>query len=155
MSLVGRCLEYKAGRTVQLPEGRVHGLWSVGVEQAPVAAITMLGGDRCYAAITPPTKLKVAAIEVLAVGDATAPGDDAREIRVDDGDARRYRKLVVRAGRACGAILVGHPELFDVVSEAIVTNRDVSLALPALERGDWSVFTTQAESVSGPVPAVL
>jgi NAD(P)H-nitrite reductase large subunit/ferredoxin len=123
-------------------EGRVHGLWSVGVEQARVAAANMLGEDRRYRAIAPPTKLKVAGIDLLSVGEITASGENAVEIRVDEGDARRYRKLVLRSGKVCGAILVGHPEIFDTVSEAAVTNCDVSLAEPALASGDWSLFAS-------------
>ncbi len=111
-------------------EGRVHGLWQVGVEQARVAAANMLGEARRYRAITPPTKLKVAGIDLLSVGEITASGEDVAEIRVDEGDARRYRKLILRSGRVQGAILVGHPELFDPVAEAATTNCDVSQALP-------------------------
>ena len=63
------------------------------------------------------------------------------EIRVDDGNARQYRKLVIQAGKVCGAILVGHPDLFDLVAEGVKMNLDVSLSLPALAQGDWSVLS--------------
>lgn len=42
---------------------------------------------------------------------------------------RRYRKLVVRAGKLCGRILIGHHEFHDDAA-----NRDVSDVLPALDR---------------------
>ena len=129
-----------AAGDVAAHQGRVHGRWPVGVEQAQIAAANMLGGDCHYKDITPPAKLKVAGIDVLSVGEIAAVGEDACEIRVDDGAARRYRKLVLRAGRASGAILVGHAELFDRTSEAVLESRDLSLARAALEQGDWSVL---------------
>ena len=39
-------------------------------------------------------------MNLLSVGEITASGEDAVEIRVDEGDARRYRKLVLRSGRS-------------------------------------------------------
>ncbi|MGH2386950.1 MAG: FAD-dependent oxidoreductase, partial [Chloroflexota bacterium] len=40
-------------------QGRVMGLWPAGVEQAQVAAVNVLGGDRRYQPANPPMKLKV------------------------------------------------------------------------------------------------
>ena len=121
-------------------EARVQGLWAIGVEQARVAAVNMLGGDCHYRAAVPPTRLKVPGIDVLSVGEVAATGDDVLEIRVDATDERRYRKLVVRSGQVCGAIVVGYHELHDLVCEAVAVKRDVRGVLPALERGDWSVL---------------
>jgi NAD(P)H-nitrite reductase large subunit/ferredoxin len=120
--------------------GRVPGLWSVGVEQARVAAATMLGAAGRYAGAVPPTRLKVPGIDLLSVGEATPTDGAAQELRLDDGDERRYRKLVLRGGRACGAIVLGHHELHVAVGEAVAERRDVSDVLGPLERGDWSVL---------------
>ena len=116
------------------------GLWSVGVEQARVAAATMLGAAGRYAGAVPPTRLKVPGIDLLSVGEATPTDGAAQELRLDDGDERRYRKLVLRGGRACGAIVLGHHELHVAVGEAVAERRDVSDVLGPLERGDWSVL---------------
>jgi nitrite reductase (NADH) large subunit len=133
--------------------GQVYGLWSAGVEQAHAAAVNLLGGDYRYRAAAPPTKLKVAGIDLLSVGAVNATGEDGLEIRVDDGNARQYRKLVIHAGKVCGAILIGHPDLFDLVSEAVTMNLDVSLSLPALAQGDWSVLSRSLRrGVRFPVP---
>ena len=121
-------------------ECQVYGLWSVGVEQAHAAVINLLGGDYQYTSTAPPTNLKVAGIDLLSVGAINPPGEDGFEIRVDDGDARQYRKLVIDAGKLCGAVLIGHSELFDVVSEAVKLNLDVSLGQLTLAQGDWSVL---------------
>jgi NAD(P)H-nitrite reductase large subunit/ferredoxin len=121
--------------------GQVYGLWSAGVEQAHVAAVNLLGGDYRYRATAPPTKLKVAGIDLLSVGAINATDEDGFEIRADDGNARQYRKLVIQAGKLRGAILIGHPDLYELVSEAVKMNLDVSLSLPALAQGDWSILS--------------
>jgi NAD(P)H-nitrite reductase large subunit len=71
------------------------------------------------------------------VGEIAARGDDGAELRVEDGHARRYRKLVLAAGRLRGAIAIGHPELADAISAAVQAGQDVTPVLPALARGDW------------------
>ena len=120
--------------------GWTQGLWLVGMEQARVAAINMLGGDCRYDATVPPTRLKVPGLDVLSVGDVTRTDGHAQEICVDDGDPRQYRKLVLRTGKASAAIVVGHQALHELVSEAVMANRDVSDVIPALQRGDWTVL---------------
>lgn len=121
-------------------EGQVYGLWSTGVEQAHAAVVNMLGGDYRYRGAPPPTKLKVAGIDLLSAGRIDVPGEGGVEIRVDDGNARQYRRLVIQAGNVCGAVLIGHADLFDGVSRAVETRLDVSRNLAALGRGDWSVL---------------
>lgn len=130
---------FAAGDTA-IHEGRVLGLWPVGVEQAHVAAMNMLGDDCRYELRVPPTSLKVAGLDVLSVGDVANTDGEALEICDHDTDARQYRKLVIRAGKASAAIIVGHHDLHHVVCEAVMAQRDVREAVPALRRGDWSVL---------------
>jgi nitrite reductase (NADH) large subunit len=120
--------------------GSISGLWLVAMEQARVAAINMLGGDCRYDIRIPPTRLKVPGLDVLSIGDVTCTDGNVQEICVDDDDPRQYRKLVLRTGKASAAIVVGHHALHELVSEAVMTNRDVSDVIPALRRGDWSVL---------------
>lgn len=127
-------------------EGRIPGLWPVAVEQARVAAANMLGGDYRYRAMPPTTYLKVPGLDLLSVGE-TSVTHGAVEIRAADGNERRYRKLVVRAGRICGGILLGHHELHEDVADAVAASRDVSDVLAALERGDWSVLAVPPPAV--------
>ena len=68
-----------------------------------------------------------------------------REERFGDRNLRRYPKLVLRDGKICGAILIGHAELTEPVSRAVEANVDVTPFLASLERGDWSVLSTLAD----------
>jgi nitrite reductase (NADH) large subunit len=92
---VGECAEHR---------GVVYGLVAPILEQARVAAATLLGraGDG-YRGSVPSAKLKVAGIDLVAIGAAEG---DSEAISFDAG-AGMYRKLVVRDGRAAGAVLLG------------------------------------------------
>jgi nitrite reductase (NADH) large subunit len=126
-------------------EGRVQGLWPTSMEQAHVAAANLLGGDLRYTGSVVPVKLKVPEIDVLAIGETVARGEGERELRFEDRNLRRYRKLVLRDGKVCGAILIGHAELAEPVSRAVEANVDVTPFLASLDRGDWSVLSTLAD----------
>jgi len=91
---VGECVEHR---------GTVYGLVAPIVEQARVAADTLLDRPATYAGSVPSAKLKVAGIDLVSIG--AAEGDcEAVSARAAEGI---YRKLVVRDGRAAGAVLLG------------------------------------------------
>ena len=123
--------------------GRSHGLWPASVEQAQVAVQNMLGEEATYNISTPPARLKVPGIDLLSVGAFEAQGADARTIVLSDRGGRGYRKLVVEDGRVAGAIVLGSPELFDVVTRAVDARLEV-FDFDALEQGDWSSLSRAA-----------
>ena len=92
---VGECAEH---------DHVVYGLVAPIIQQARVAAATLLGrrGDP-YRGSVPSAKLKVAGIDLVAIGAAEG---DSEAISFDAG-AGVYRKLVVRDGLAAGAVLLG------------------------------------------------
>jgi nitrite reductase (NADH) large subunit len=89
---VGECAEHG---------GIVHGVVAPILEQARVAAATLAGAAGAYEGSVPSTKLKVAGIDLVAIG---ATEGDAQAVAAAGGV---YRKLVVRDGVAAGAILLG------------------------------------------------
>ncbi|HWH92588.1 MAG TPA: nitrite reductase large subunit NirB [Baekduia sp.] len=92
---VGECAEHR---------GLVHGLVAPILEQARVAAAAICGEDgAAYAGTIPSTKLKVAGVDLFTVGDAEGDGQAVAM----DAAGGVYRKLAVRDGAACGAILLG------------------------------------------------
>jgi assimilatory nitrate reductase electron transfer subunit len=107
-----------------------------------VAATNLVGGDLRYTGAVPPAKLKVPEVDLLSVGEIDAQGDGYRALSFQDRDPRRYRKLVLKDGKVCGAVLIGHAELAEPVTRAVEANKDVSPVLASLERGDWSLLST-------------
>ncbi|MEN3280103.1 MAG: nitrite reductase large subunit [Solirubrobacteraceae bacterium] len=91
---VGECAEHR---------GIVHGLVAPILEQARVAAATVLERDGAYEGSIPSAKLKVAGIDLVAIG--AADGDS--QVVTADAAGGVYRKLVVSGGAAAGAILLG------------------------------------------------
>jgi nitrite reductase (NADH) large subunit len=91
---VGECAEHR---------GTVYGLVAPILEQARGAAASMLGGEPTYGGSVMSAKLKVAGIDLVAIGDPAG----ATEAVAADTEAGVYRKLVVRDGRAAGAVLLG------------------------------------------------
>jgi nitrite reductase (NADH) large subunit len=92
---VGECAEHR---------GVVYGLVAPIIEQARVAAATLLDRPGApYRGSVPSAKLKVAGIDLVAIGAAEG---DSEAISVDAG-AGMYRKLIVRDGLAAGAVLLG------------------------------------------------
>jgi nitrite reductase (NADH) large subunit len=90
---VGECAEH---------DGVVYGLVGPITEQVRVAANTLLDIDaEPYQGSIPWAKLKVAGIDLVAIGEA-----DGQAAAVDLGP-ESYRKLVVNDGRLAGAILLG------------------------------------------------
>ncbi len=117
--------------------GTVLGLWPVAVEHAEIAAENAIGGTREYAGTVPVTMLKVVGVELLSVGEIAGE----REIVVTDGEALRYRKLVLDGdGRATGAILLGHPQYTQGATAAVRESRPLGDVEEALARGDWDAL---------------
>jgi NAD(P)H-nitrite reductase large subunit len=106
----------------------------------------VLGGDRHYQPANPPMKLKVAGIDLLSVGDIVVPEAEGSEVRGEVGDARTYRKLILKGTTVQGGILIGNADLADSVTAAVEGQRDVAVLLPALQAGDWSVLETAGVS---------
>jgi NAD(P)H-nitrite reductase large subunit/ferredoxin len=116
------------------------GLWPAATEQARAAVQNLLGNDYSYAGTAPPTRLKVAGIDLLSAGEIAVREPGGRELRVQDGDGRQYRRLVLSDGRIRGAILIGHADLAEPVAAAVDAGLDVSHALARLGAGDWSAL---------------
>jgi NAD(P)H-nitrite reductase large subunit len=132
-------LIFAAGDVAEFAD-RTPGLWPTATEQARVAVQNLLGNESVYAGMVPPTRLKVAGIDLLSVGELVPCGPDGREVRVDDAGGRQYRRLVLSAGRVRGANLIGHPDLAEPVAAAVDARLDVRHALPQLDEGDWSAL---------------
>jgi NADPH-dependent 2,4-dienoyl-CoA reductase/sulfur reductase-like enzyme/ferredoxin len=137
---------YAAGDCASLG-GKVFGLWPAAMEQGKIAATNLLGGDLGYVPTVPPARLKVAGIDLLSVGEIDETADDRRQILLNEPHGRSYRKLVLHGDRLVGAILIGYPELFDPVIDAVKANVDVGRQIRELEAGNWRVLENVAELV--------
>jgi len=87
-------------------EGQVYGIIPAAIEQAKIAAASMVAsGSATYTGTIPATTLKVAGAELTSMGESVAEGDEYTPLRRADMEAGRYRKFVLREGHIVGAIL--------------------------------------------------
>jgi nitrite reductase (NADH) large subunit len=96
---VGECVEHN---------GTCYGLLAPLLEQGKILAATITGnkGPRFEGSV-PAAKLKIMGVDVFSAGDFSdkAPGTDL--VRYEDPALGVYKKLALRDGKLCGAILVG------------------------------------------------
>jgi assimilatory nitrate reductase electron transfer subunit len=94
--------------------GTVSGLVEPAWQQASVLADLLTGADIAarYRGTSVVTKLKARGVDLTALGDGlTEVGDAGAEVLcLNDPAGGRYAKLVVRADRVTGAIVLGAPD---------------------------------------------
>lgn len=97
---VGECAQHR---------GKVYGLVDPVYEQARILADVLTGAKphAVYQGSRLATTLKVMGIDLTAMGDVKADGPDCEIVSHLDPARGVYKKLVVRAGRLVGAILLG------------------------------------------------
>ncbi len=96
---------YAAGDVAEF-NGRIYGIWPAAEEQGSVAGINMAGGDAVYTGTIPSNVLKVAGIDLMAIGEID-PEDRYDVVRIEDRESFLYKKLVFHEDRLIGAILYG------------------------------------------------
>jgi NADPH-dependent 2,4-dienoyl-CoA reductase/sulfur reductase-like enzyme/ferredoxin len=128
---------YAAGDVAEVA-GEVAGLWPASTRQGEVAATNAVGGDLTYAPGPPTTLLKVVGLEAASIGRIDASGEGDVVIAHEDEEEARYRRLVLRDGRAVGAVLVGHARDVPAIQRAVEEGRELSELASELGVGYWS-----------------
>lgn len=130
---------YAAGDVCEFND-KVMGLWTVGVEQARVAALNAIGKKEQYHELIPVTALKVVGIDVTSIGRFEPQSEDELVIMQEDAAEHAYRKLVIADNKIVGAILLGYPQDKAAVTAAIKQEKDVAPLLDELQAGNWTVL---------------
>ncbi|MBI5639553.1 MAG: NAD(P)/FAD-dependent oxidoreductase [Nitrospirae bacterium] len=112
-----------------------YGIWPAAEKQGEVAGINMAGGSATYQGTTISNTLKVAGIDLVAVGNIDA---DMKEdsVVVKDPDHFIYKKLVIEGKAITGAILFGDIGDRKKILRAIEEKRDISGIRDALAGWD-------------------
>ncbi len=114
---IGECAEHRK---------QVYGLVGPGLEQAGVAAHSILGGQSRYAGSIVAARLKVVGKPIFSmgrVGEEENPVDLRSVCYTSRADGKPYRKLVLRRSRIVGAIAVDDWSELNRVQEAIIEQR--------------------------------
>ena len=125
---------YAAGDLIQ-HNGIYYGIWQAAEKQGEVAGINMAGGDTEYHGTTVSNTLKVAGIDLCAVGDIDAEGrNDA--IIFKDTDHYIYKKMVIQNNTIVGTILYNDIKDRQRIIKAIETRKDIGMIRKDLENWD-------------------
>lgn len=118
---------YAAGDVAEF-EGKVWGIIPAAMEQGRLAALNMMEeGAHFYHGTVPLTTLKVAGIDLTSVGEVNPQEPGYEELRRSDPEAGVYKKLVLRQGRAVGAIVIGEKKYAVNLSVAVRRRAEVGV----------------------------
>ncbi len=113
---LGECCEHRE---------QVYGLVAPGLEQAAVAAHTVLGGQARYTGSLLSTRLKVAGLPVFSAGTIDPAQTREPLLSLRHGNSVAYRAVMLQRGRVVGAVAVGPCDQLDRLQEAVLTQRRV------------------------------
>lgn len=107
---------YAAGDVAEYG-GIVSGIWPAALQQGRIAGGNMAGGTKEYEGTVAVNRLKVAGIELAAVGEIDAEGRYRAEVTETETE---YRKMVYGGeGRLIGAVLLGDISDLADISRAV------------------------------------
>lgn len=129
---IGECAQHR---------GRLYGLVAPVWEQAQVLADRLTGRNprALYLGSNTSTKLKVAGVELAAMGAKEPLEDDDEVVSYAEPSRGVYKKLVVRNDRLIGAIVVGDGAIVPALVQAFreskkLAERRAQLLFPAVNR---------------------
>ncbi len=108
-------------------EGKVYGIIPAAVEQANVAATSILGEEHSfYDGTIPSNTLKVVGVELTSIGLVNPEEPKYEEIKKMDKKKGVYKKVVLDNGKIVGAILLGDKKGFTSIKKLIAQQTDIT-----------------------------
>ncbi len=130
---------YAAGDVAEY-QGNIYGIWPAAVDQGIIAASNALGMERSYNGTTPLHILKVAGIEMTAVGKKYRDENGEEEIIHLDTHNGKYVKLVHNRKVLSGAIVLGIPGIGFRLEKLIKQKKIITDLLPEFQKGNWDIL---------------
>jgi nitrite reductase (NADH) large subunit len=107
-------------------DGRVYGIIPVALAQAQTVAFNALNGPKLvYKGVLPSSTLKIAGIDLTCLGDSNPPVNAYDIMRRADPEKGRYIKLLVKANKVAGVILIGDRK--DILPWTKVINQKIDI----------------------------
>ncbi|MDD5131601.1 MAG: FAD-dependent oxidoreductase [bacterium] len=107
-------------------DGRVYGIIPAALAQAQTVAFNALNGPKLvYKGVLPSSTLKIAGIDLTCLGDSNPPVNAYDIMRRSDPDKGKYIKLLVKANKVAGVILIGDRK--DVLAWTKIINQKIDI----------------------------
>ncbi len=110
----------------------VYGIIPAAIEQGKTAASNIIGRPLEYNGTTFQVTLKVVGIDLTSIGTVNPEGEGYEEVRKKDAGKGIYRKVVLKDGKAVGAIIIGDKRGVAELTKIIDKKLDVSRNKDAL-----------------------
>jgi nitrite reductase (NADH) large subunit len=114
----------------------IYGIIPAAIEQAKTAASNMIGQPLEYKGTTFQVTLKVAGIDLTSIGTVNPEGEGYEEVVRKDVAKGVYRKVIIKEGKAVGAIILGDKRGIAELTKIIDGKIDVSGNKDALVAGE-------------------
>ncbi|OHB68163.1 MAG: hypothetical protein A2W17_11910 [Planctomycetes bacterium RBG_16_41_13] len=85
----------------------IYGIWPAAHAQGVIAGTNMAGGRIPYTGTVPSTRLKVAGVHLISIGNISTEDDTVEQLEVKNSVNKIYKKLFIREGIPIGAIFLG------------------------------------------------
>jgi len=115
---------YAAGDNVQHKD-RIYGIIPASFNQARTAAFNIAGQEKKYTGTVPSNTLKVVGLDLTAIGIVNPEGEAHTEIRKADAKKGIYKKIVLKEGKAVGAIWMGTKENVNAINRIVLQQVEV------------------------------
>lgn len=130
---------YAAGDVAEF-EGKIFGIWPAAVDQGMVAGTHAIGLPTNYVGTLPLHILKVAGIELTALGQKHVSSKNESEIIHLDKDAGQYAKLIHDGEYLLGAIVLGIAGIGFRLERLIKKRKLIKELISHLEKGNWEIL---------------
>ncbi len=120
--------------------GILFGIWPAAVDQGIIAGFNALGISKSYSANKPLHILKVAGIEMTAVGQKSKVDPQDEEIIHLDEKNFQYVKLIHNSHVLLGALVLGVSGIGFRLEKLIKKQTPIEHMLMDLEKSNWDVF---------------
>ena len=107
---------YAAGDVAEFA-GNVYGIWAAAMQQGRIAGTNMAGGSLLYQGTVMANKLKVAGIDLAAVGEIDA--EDRYRSEVVETESVYHKLVYDRDNRLIGAVMLGDTSDLAEVTRAV------------------------------------
>ncbi|MCF6147356.1 MAG: NAD(P)/FAD-dependent oxidoreductase [Candidatus Kuenenia sp.] len=129
---------YAAGDVAE-HRNTTYGIWPAAHTQGVIAGTNMAGGHIPYMGTVPSTRLKVAGIHLISVGNISPEDDTVEQIKVKYLDKKVYKKLFIKEGIPVGAIFLGETKNAYELGQIIENKIDISLHKKEILNNDFNI----------------
>jgi len=116
-----------------------YGIWPAAHTQGVIAGTNMAGGHIPYKGTIPSTRLKVAGIHLISIGNISTEDHTVEHLKVENSANKVYKKLFIREGILIGAIFLGETKNAYELGHFIENKTDITQFKEKILDSDFNI----------------